>query len=72
MNKDTSPPAFPSEGMSFYHIGITQRDWLAGLAMQSMIPYPEKINAPEGTSQAAIVAKMAFEFADAMIAEGKK
>jgi len=46
--------------------GITRRDWLAGLAMQSLITLRYKDVGPQLTCENA------YNFADAMIAEGEK
>jgi hypothetical protein len=63
------------ESVSGHQMGITRRDWLAGLAMQGLISVPfetvtividgEKIE-PESMT------KSAYRIADAMILEGKK
>jgi len=54
--------------------GITRRDWLAGLAMQGLMsmermPTMKGGDPIKGEGDIAIVA---YTFADAMIAEGKK
>lgn len=60
--------AFPSGGLQ---VGLTKREWYAGLAMQSIVGIPIKM----GMSSSEIpnvVAETAFSFADAMICEGSK
>ena len=46
-------------------LGITRRDWLAGLAMQGLL-------VTENAWTEETIAKVAYEMADAMIAQGKK
>lgn len=48
-----------------YEAGITRRDWLAGLAMQSVVGL-----AGARTTQEAV--RWAYALADAMIAEGER
>lgn len=45
--------------------GLSQRRWYAGLAMQALVRDNDKIHA-------SLVAKRAFEIADAMLQEGEK
>jgi hypothetical protein len=65
------------------HKGITRRDWLAGLAMQGILGESgrqEKIRSEVrlandsglDTTMAKATASLAYELADAMIAEGDK
>ena len=47
-------------------LGITRRDWLAGLAMQGLLTKAEQyVSGRE-------LADVAYKYADAMIAEGRK
>lgn len=82
--KDTSGPAFPSKGFKMietgrspykerqedYIPGMSQRMWLAGLAMQGLIqnPNPALVKGPD--KQYIVTA--AYELADAMLEEGAK
>ncbi len=58
--------------------GITRRDWLAGLAMQSIFggvgaqQVADRDDRYNETNWAEVVAKNSYEMADAMIAEGRK
>ena len=61
--------------------GITRRDWLAGLAMQTLITtytrnVLDDVDSPEfdvfELDQTANIAESAYEVADAMIVEGRK
>lgn len=56
--------------------GITQRDWLGGLAMQGILtnsPYMESlIHNKQSPKNLAFIAKTSYDFADAMIAESHK
>ena len=55
-------PAFPVE--PFEHYGLTKLEWFAGMALQTLrIPYAE---------QADAAARMAFDVAEAMLAESEK
>jgi hypothetical protein len=56
-----------SPGASEQFAGLTLRQWYAGLAMQSMVVSPTFHDEPART-----LAAMAFNMADAMIAEGEK
>lgn len=49
--------------------GLTQRDWLAGLAMQGILSNGETTR---GIGNPYIVRKLSYEMADAMIVEGQK
>ena len=55
--------------------GMSQRDWHAGLAMQGFVSNHENIRAmraaaeQEGITIQAMVARTAYEMADAMLAE---
>ena len=68
---DDGGPAFPDgEG----YIGMSLRDWFAGLAMQGLLAVPEllaSMPATEGIAESRL-AGSAYEFADAMLAERAK
>lgn len=72
MSKDTSGRAFPWCGdlneCPTIQLGLTKREYFAGLAMQGFAANPE------ATWRGGIpaMANAAFEWADAMIAEGNK
>jgi len=55
-----------------HHFGITRRDWLAGLAMQSLIRTNDSCESIEDMVDVETIAQLAYTYADAMIAEGKK
>ena len=58
--------------------GITRRDWLAGLAMQGMLSNPNYMQGLgntvnlSSTGMGELIASVAFDYADAMIAESRK
>lgn len=69
-------PAFPSPPYSGY-IGMMLREWYAGMAMQSLIQAgmysdenPPGVNTLEDWLRHT--SGLAFRYADAMLAEGKK
>ena len=68
----------PYEGKNVHPnvLGITRRDWLAGLAMQGMMGDSNNLLAVRAGSvkdqERFLLAKIAYEFADAMIAESNK
>lgn len=68
MNNKTGGPAFPTLDRFYPEHGISLRDYLAAGAMQSLII---QIYNPEYYSIEDI-AKWSYEFADAMIEEGRK
>ena len=62
----------PCETSAGIVTGITRRDWLAGLAMQGLLSgkcYDDNNSADNFDS---FLSKMAYDLADAMIAESKK
>ena len=63
----TGGRAFPSHIVGDgYHLGLTRRDWFAGMALQDLArQVPLQSSAPT-------IAERAFELADAMIAEADK
>jgi hypothetical protein len=73
-NKNDGGPVYPSEqGQDLegkwnqtYEAGITRRDWLAGLAMQSVVG----LAGARITTQETV--RWAYELADALIAEGER
>ena len=70
MSKDNGGFVYPIRDGE---VGITRRDWLAGLAMQAIITnyedwyvdWPEEKGGPD-------VASESYRMADLLIAEGKK
>ena len=72
--KDTGGPAFPYEidlpngdgsETTHYSMGMTIRDWFAGMAMQGLL-------ASTKTNSAQVIAKDAYIIADAMLAQRNK
>lgn len=69
MSKDTKAPFHPAmhNGSTLPGSnGLTKREWYAGLAMQGMLS-DNNFDFP-----AEDIARVAFEMADAMLAEGDK
>jgi len=57
------------------YMGVTKRDWLAGMAMQGICAgmHTKMLdNGDDQWDQTHIIAKESYEMADAMIAEGGK
>jgi len=57
--------------------GITRRDWLAGMAMQGMLSRENiltdlDVNVNRRKTLKRVVAEWAYEYADSLIAEGRK
>ena len=74
---NTGGPAFPvSAGHEVYSSGMTLRDWFAGQALAGMVEIAGR--APMEASDAgahknlANAARLAYAFADAMIAQSQK
>lgn len=69
MSKNTGGPAFPTTNpLGVYgdpNVGMSLRDWFAGMAMQGLVSSPRSI--PRAT-----MAEHAYLMADAMIAEREK
>lgn len=63
-NATTDLPAFPIPGPLFA-IGLTKREYVAAMAMQGALANPKAVNADD----AALVAAVAVECADALLAE---
>ena len=62
-----------SEGKEIIKVlGISRRDWLAGLAMQSLIVVNESQDMTDKTGAFDDVAYIAYAHADVMIEQGKK
>jgi hypothetical protein len=68
MEIDDSGPAFPSNGTvwSECRLGITKREWFAGMAMQGFYTGGTKGDSLES------IAELSFRMADSMIDAGKK
>jgi len=79
MSKETGGPAFPAP-YGVGHVtteGMTLRDYFAAAAMQGIYACPVQLYRADGTPMpdpltTADIAKMAYEEADAMIAERDK
>ena len=81
MIKNNGGPAFPSEGFvcsdGIKYDGMTLRDYFAAKAMQGIYACPVQLYRADGTPlpdiiTSADIAKMAYEEADAMLAEREK
>jgi len=88
MSKNNGGPAFPVADPSWLDpatiahgkrlaSGMTLRDWFAGMAMQGIYACPVQLYRADGTPMpdpltSADIAKMAYEEADAMLAEREK
>lgn len=75
MSKDKSGPAFPVDSVSEHeYCGMTLRDYFAAKAMQGMLAYPgdDSMGSHHNNNDAKGVAKVAYQYADAMLAERAK
>ena len=81
MSKNNGGPAFPglhpSKECTYKDSGMTLRDWFAAKAMQGIYACPVQLYRADGTPMpdpitSADIAKMAYEEADAMLAEREK
>lgn len=71
---ETGGSAFPhmaAEGHRDYRPGLTKREWYAGQALAGILAFPGTIN-NKYTKDPDQIAALAFQLADAMIAEGSK
>ena len=60
----------PSSGM---HVGMTMRQWYAGMALQGLLSAGEELPASLSSELVfSVVAKLAFDQADAMIAHERR
>ena len=66
MTRPDGGPAFPVPGTN-YHVGMSVRTWLVGIAMQGMLANPIL-----GKEDAEIIARWACEHATAVLAELEK
>ena len=76
------PPVFIGDGNHadwwFMQDGMSRRDWLAGLVLQGVVSDPQTLcgmklaGEQAGLPTNTVITKMAYELADAMIAEGDK
>lgn len=79
MSNNTGGPAFPAGNFEHKTEGMTLRDYFAGKALQGYIAYmgcgPDKVD-PIGKDESepnkTVIARCAYKFADAMIAEREK
>ena len=79
MSDKTGGPAFPTGNFSHNAEGMTLRDYFAAKAMQGYISYmgcgPDKVD-PIGKDESepnkTVIARCAYKFADAMLAEREK
>lgn len=62
---DDGGPAFPAKVGSVY-TGLTKREWFAGQALAGMLANSEL------TGDASEYVEWSYEYADAMLAEGRK
>jgi len=71
-------PAFPALTATRYYIGMTIREWYAGMALQGILANSQwslailKEAKEKGYDQSDTFAKATIELADAMIAELEK
>lgn len=66
-NKPDGGRVFAAASVHGKQVGISRRDWLAGMAMQAIISRTDtKMELPE------LVSKIAYIHADHIIAEGEK
>jgi len=83
MSKNNGGPAFPTKAYDLEREqlvreeGMTLRDWFAAKAMQGIYACPVQLYRADGTPMpdpltSADIAKMAYEEADAMLAEREK
>ena len=70
MSKDDGGPVYPNS--KYIDLGISYRDWLAGLAMQGMAKSHRNTDGDFTTPPPDKVSKLAYEYADAMIARRNK
>lgn len=75
MKENGNRPAFPSSNevkigaySTFGHVGLTKREWFAGMAMQTLVMLHDCAG---GVSYTQIM-QSAYRYADAMIQEGEK
>ena len=68
---ESGGPAFPTDGESqvathlWHFSGLTKREWFAGMALQGLLANPSTI------LKQADIPELSFEYADAMIRQGK-
>ena len=83
MNEKTGGPAFPTtkplDGWGDPNADMTLRDWFAGMALQGYISYmgcgPNKVDQigkDENEQNKTVIARCAYVYADAMLAEREK
>lgn len=75
MKDDRKPQAFPFCGVGDelnYSRGMTLRNYLAAKAMQALIAKGMDNPNNRNAKGVAIIAKFAYEYADAMLEEGSK
>lgn len=67
-------PMYPINGGGAISIGLTKREYFAGLAMQGMLAnsYSDGVTQPLSTANAYQIAGMAIAQADALLAELEK
>ena len=72
--KPYNEPAFPNIGACSDHQfnGMTLRDYFAAKALAALINHPHKDHANCGAKAVPILAVMAYQYADAMLAERAK
>ncbi len=62
----TGGPAFPVPTSAVPFLGLSKREWFAGMALQGMIASGDANDNPVG-----VIAQEAYKLADAMIRAGK-
>ena len=67
MERDDGGPAFPRENFS-YSSGMTLRDWFAGQAMPAVVHWLDY----RDDTVIGHAAELAYQIADAMLAERRK
>ena len=77
MTNNKNTPAFPFTihnvmGGSTTALGLTKREWFAGVALQGMLPTVKMGSESNIDGMAKVVSGLAFKLADAMLAEGEK
>lgn len=79
MNKENGGPAYPSRNRVTFgkmttggHIGMTLRDYFAGQALDGLSAHVIGAEKRPGETNAQAHARVAYSFADAMLAERAK
>ena len=70
--KTDNLPEFPVVGTSRHHDGMTLRDYFAGQALAGGLALVRTGQLPASVSASEVIAKAAYEIADAMLQERAK